>query len=204
MIPADETTDLDGDTYPVCNDCDDDPASGGTINPGASETCNGIDDNCSGLADDGASTCPCPVSYYGGKPYQICAGSSVTQVNWGAAEAVCNASTGYTLAAVGTEQENDFIYGEVASSLNPPADAVWLGGTDFCGGCGGNCCEGTWSWTSGDTWAYTNWAPDVCCGAEPNNFNGTEHTLEIGRNGDSTWNDVDGGTLNFYVCEFQP
>ncbi|MBK9400864.1 MAG: HYR domain-containing protein [Bacteroidetes bacterium] len=52
--------DLDGDTYgagaPVAcgvasnNDCNDAVAA---INPGAAEVCNGIDDNCNGLTDDG-------------------------------------------------------------------------------------------------------------------------------------------------------
>jgi large repetitive protein len=41
-------------------DCNDDPAIGGTINPGASEVCNGIDDDCNGTADDGITF----VTYY--------------------------------------------------------------------------------------------------------------------------------------------
>ncbi|HRD82742.1 MAG TPA: putative metal-binding motif-containing protein, partial [Saprospiraceae bacterium] len=41
-------------------DCNDDPATGGMTNPGATESCNGIDDNCNGMVDEGLSF----VTYY--------------------------------------------------------------------------------------------------------------------------------------------
>lgn len=45
-------SDADQDGYSVDDDCDDtDPA----VFPGATETCNGIDDDCSGVIDDGAA-----------------------------------------------------------------------------------------------------------------------------------------------------
>ncbi len=44
--PIDETTDLDGDGFPVCADCHDGDAS---IHPAAAELCNGWDDDCDGL-----------------------------------------------------------------------------------------------------------------------------------------------------------
>ena len=46
-------TDLDGDGYPWCNDCDDNRAD---VYPGAPERCgDGVDQNCDGVPDDG---CP--------------------------------------------------------------------------------------------------------------------------------------------------
>jgi hypothetical protein len=45
-----QTVDNDNDGYDVSVDCDDNNAA---VNPGASEVCNSIDDDCNGLADDG-------------------------------------------------------------------------------------------------------------------------------------------------------
>ena len=48
---SDEEVDLDGDGYAIEHgDCDDDNAD---VHPGAEELCNGIDDNCNDLADEG-------------------------------------------------------------------------------------------------------------------------------------------------------
>ncbi len=44
--------DLDEDGYDVLSDCNDDDAS---VHPGATELCNGVDDNCSGAVDEDAT-----------------------------------------------------------------------------------------------------------------------------------------------------
>jgi hypothetical protein len=47
-----DATDQDGDGWPWCNDCNDSSAG---VHPGATEFCNGVDDNCNGIIDEG---CP--------------------------------------------------------------------------------------------------------------------------------------------------
>ena len=47
--PRTPDDDLDGDGFPAEEDCDDANAS---VNPDATEVCNGVDDDCSGQADD--------------------------------------------------------------------------------------------------------------------------------------------------------
>jgi len=193
-IPIDEITDLDGDGAVDCEDCNDDPLDGGAnIYPSAVEICDGIDQDCSGFADDGAGTCPCEVAWYADTPYQIC---TANLVNWGNAEAACAASTGYHLAAIETDQENTFVYDQIAPYLVPTDVAFWLGATDVVS-------EGIWVWTHGVNVVYSNWYSDAYT-TEPNNFGGVEHCLEMGRVGDATWNDEDGGTTNLYVCEHHP
>jgi hypothetical protein len=44
--------DADGDGFPACSDCDDGSAA---VYPGAPESCNGVDDDCDGRADDAAA-----------------------------------------------------------------------------------------------------------------------------------------------------
>ncbi len=199
------------------------------------EICNGLDDDCNGFEDDGG-VCPCTVVRDNGRIYQICDDTNATAKIWSEADAACaSGSSGYRLVAISDQAENDFLFAQVDTylalfnNLKPQPDQryFWIGGTDFCPDpgmtCGGNCCEGTWSWTNatvfydaGATVTYDNWYDndgtngDVAA-TEPNNAGGTEHVTEFGRfysvtdtANRSNWNDADGGNVNFYICEYSP
>lgn len=187
-----EDVDGDGDGSPQCDDCDD---SDPLVNPEAVESCNGIDDDCTELADDGEGTCPCDVTHLDSTPYQVCTAAAVS---WADAVTACAEDPGYILVAISGELENDFVYGAVGTAIGAsPGTYVWLGGTD-------EASEGTWSWQNSEPWVFENWAPDTGFGAEPNNSDGIEHYLEMGRTANSEWNDVAASSRNFYVCEFDP
>lgn len=92
----------------------------------------------------------------------------------------CSGLGGY-LVSVGSNQENQFV-----ASLLPGSD-LWIGFTDVA-------VEGQFQWVSGEPVTYTNWGA-----TEPNNSGGEDYT-HISPT--QQWNDLNGGQVYRYVCEF--
>lgn len=110
-------------------------------------------------------------------------------MTWHNAKSHCESLGGH-LATITSQQENDFVYNNLASTS---PHISWLGATD-------EAQEGIWKWVTGEGWNYTNWYPD-----EPNNFCG-EHYLhftagnnfwELPTNG---WNDLQTGNNGGIIC----
>jgi hypothetical protein len=199
-------------------DCDD---TTNARRPGATEICDGIDNNCDSQVDNGAS-CGCTVRQYSGHGYLFC-GAART---WTESRDYCTAR-GYDLVTIDNLAENTWVrteYGTAIPSLctntcrydfdfdcddgGPFSDYSYCEyGTD-CGDCGTRRAttefwigindrnvEGTFVWQSGRPVTYTNWAS-----GEPNNSGGEDCTEYYTSNG--LWNDEGCTDQDIaFVCE---
>ncbi|MFO0746166.1 MAG: CotH kinase family protein [Myxococcota bacterium] len=178
----DLTADLDHDGATCDLDCNEgDP----TIYVGAVDTCgDGIDQDCSGRADD-AEDCPdCQTHKRGQKSYLFCWKTRTHE----AAAAEC-AAQGGTLVIVNNETENTWLRDE---SNAAGFGALWLGLDDIA-------TEGSYVWEDGVAMdsRFTNWM-----GGEPNDWGGGEDCSEmIPGAGDPTWNDIGCDASLSTVCE---
>ena len=126
--------DADGDTYgdpststmactaPVGyvtdnTDCDDTPVTGTAINPGATEVCNGVDDDCEGGIDEGVQT-----TYYADADSDTYGDPSTTTM-------ACTAPVGYVTDT--TDCDDTPVTG---TAINPGATEVCNGIDDDCEG----------------------------------------------------------------------
>ena len=163
------------------DDCDDADA---TVNPGATETCNNVDDDCNGLVDDGTVCTTCDVEYYGDDnvPYLFCWSS---RLSWTRSETACQ-GYGYELVTLDDDDENTWV---ADTAYAYAASRWWIGLND-------RDTEGTYAWSSGDGVSYTNWAA-----GEPNDPGGNADCVAIGRNDVDTWSDETCPAARPYVCE---
>ncbi len=181
----DAVLDDDGDGFPAGIDCDDsDPA----INPAATESCDTVDNDCSGAVDDNGACPGCTFGAYGGHTYQACWGFAA---DWGDAATACS-TFGYYLTTVDDGAENTFL-SSIAAVVAPGGQGGWwIGYTDQ----GGWQQEGNWTWVGpASSTGYENWNS-----GEPNNA-GNEDCAEMTPWTGWGWNDRSCGTANGFLCE---
>jgi hypothetical protein len=173
---SDPDADLDGDGY-ICQwDCNEEDD---TIYFGALEVCgDGIDQSCSGMADDGYHCPDCIPVMRSTHRYLLCPIPRTYD------EAVPHcAEEGAQLVSIFDEAENSFVLEQLAIfGLSKP----WIGLNDLAK-------EGTWVWPDESPVSYTNWN-----NGEPNN-SGNEDCTQILTNG--LWNDIKCSTKWAIVCE---
>ena len=170
-----ETTDADGDGSAVCEDPDDGDPS---IHPGATESCNGRDDDADGDIDE-LSTCEdCATHAFGEGEFLFCNNDR----SWTEAEANCEARGG-TLGFPKSTPEYYLFYWYTW----PVFDGWWLGATDAA-------TEGTWLDPAGaSVSSYAWWGSGQPNGSTAANCAGWDSTL-------TGWNDYACSEAHPSVC----
>ncbi len=145
---------------------------------GAMEVCNGLDDDCDGVVDNGAS-CPCEAAQNAGHTYLLCP----IVATYEDALMACR-GLGYDLVSVDDAGEGVWLAG-VASGVVGLEHWIGLDDRDV---------EGTFVWTNGSPSAFRDWAA-----GEPNGgvTESCVHTVPAG----AQWNDRACDERRPYVCE---
>src|SRR5262245_35932218 len=124
-------------TVTIGDDCDDADA---TRHPGATDLCDGIDNDCDAAT---AEICPTGCTAARRPPpdeqhiYLFCTAAT----NWVAASANCATATGFNLAEIDSQAENDFIR-TTANNL--------LGNVNIHIGANDRAVENSWVWDGGE------------------------------------------------------
>ena len=173
---ADPESDRDGDGYRCQWDCDEANAS---IHRGAPEVCgDGVDQSCSGVADDGYDCPDCITVHRGPTRYLFCTYPRPFEM----AAPHCDAERS-RLLIVDDAAENRWVRDQAAQlGMGTP----WLGLDD-------RETEGTWSWTDGSSPTDLNWNA-----GEPNDSAGEDCTQLLST---GLWNDVKCASEFGVVCE---
>ncbi len=105
---------------------------------------------------------------------------SLSPATWANANTIAQNNGGY-LASINSADENQFLSNMLT------IQSAWIGLNDIEN-------EGHFEWSSGEPVSYTNWYP-----GQPNNYNGTQHCVEILNNGQ--WNDQYGSYQLEFIME---
>jgi hypothetical protein len=171
-------------------DCDDTDA---TVNPGASEACNGVDDDCDGTVDS-VSACPCNLVRYADHRYLIC----TTASDWWDAQDDCLDNPSYDLVTIDDASENNW----VTSTAQSYASGLWwwIGYNDQDASWSEEPGS-AWEWADGSSSTYANWDS-----GQPDDYWSGEDCAHIyGSSG--LWNDMDCdldnwyGSYLYFICE---
>lgn len=147
----------------------------------ALETCDGRDEDCDGLVDEGVCAVtgmPCTAIQGEGRVYQYCA----TRLNRARAQSACEAM-GYGMLDIANAAEES----RVVATVMAGDRFTWLGLNDLA-------AEGMFRWSNGELPVYTHWATN-----EPNNA--ADQDCVTMSEVDGLWSDLDCTNNAAFVCE---
>ena len=137
-----------------------------------------------------------PVTWAGnGHTYDLVTGS--TQLNWDQARVLAEGMGGH-LATLTSVEENDFVASLVSAQGIGDIQRYWLGGYQTDPGGAGEPL-GSWTWVTGEAWAFTNWIV-----GEPNDGEGRGQDYLHYWISPGLWDDMDyvAVEMNSYVIEY--
>nr|QNH72453.1 toxin candidate TRINITY_DN20625_c6_g6_i3.p1 [Ceriantheomorphe brasiliensis] len=114
--------------------------------------------------------------------------STTETASWDDARKLC-LKHGSDLASILTPEENSFLKDWAKRSSVFDVDGYWTGGND-------QATEGTFVWGDGSTFSYSDWHA-----GEPNDLNNNEDCLELRKDFQFQWNDLDCSHLNAFICK---
>lgn len=174
------SVDHDGDGYSGCtDDCNDEDE---TVNPGAPEACNLVDDDCSGAIDD-VDMCAKCVAFTStvGVDYDLC----FEPKSWQDGRDFCVDRGGDLASIHGDEAQTEV----KDAAFDVLFNHWWMGLTDASQ-------EGVWAWSDGTPYDYTHWNQ-----GEPNDSNG-EDCAHVSVWGDGSWNDINCNNTYPVICQY--
>ena len=132
-------------------------------------------------------TAPVKTGYYKGHTYDIYNTSEV----WNDAKNLENGDV--HLVSITSQDEQSYLAGLI-NSCTEKKSAYWIGLNDAE-------TEGTYKWTSGETFSYSNWDSN-----QPDNASGGENYVGMWTSGSWKWNDYNGETFDGmgYILETEP
>jgi hypothetical protein len=168
------------------------------VTNGGIEVCDGLDNDCDGVVDNGGVCGPgCTGTTFGGHAYAFCTTAHI----FNDATSDC-ASKSMRLARVDDAAENQFLY--AIAFANPANTSTafwpWIGGHDIATPLEWLWADGTAFWAGRNNGSavaglYSNWAS-----ASPTDASGTYCTT-MQRGGNGTWVDRGCSNLQPYFCE---
>lgn len=141
----------------------------------------------------------------GGNGHQYLAVPGFAGLTWDAANTLAEAQGGY-LASITSAAENNFVFGLINSA---PFFNSFNGAGPAIGGYLNNPA-GSWAWTSGEAWNYTNWHA-ITPNNGPDGFDKLTYYSGFPNTPATTWDDVEGNDaapgdmgIGGYVVEVVP